>query len=380
MEHRFLRPIFDHLNINLPYDLDPGYSTSGHRNVIASENDWAVYRWNPPHLVRHVDEYSQPDPNASPKPTWAELVAAGTIVEFNYTRDDMLLTIDSQATRRIAIIYDSYAEFDRNKEWETRLSGQSVDIEDVERVRLTSIANNLKSQINAAATLADLQAIDIESDSVWGTSYNHNNYFGFIGTTDSPASVTGTNTEPFLLTSETSQVRINDYSVYITRDPALPAQTAVDDINNNYRDITASVDNGAIKIESDFTGPGSELNIQDASWPAYTALGITPQLYRGSRTVGTLNMSTDVHITRFLLTKGTWTVEHIPATGKYCLFFLIHPDSEPISKIHDGSFDITDVFDMQTYTHNGADYRYYIMDPKHAVGSDYNNTILEITI
>ena len=285
------------------------------------------------------------------------------------TREQQI--INDQARLRIQ---SAYSASDETDEIFKRLREDHPDWTYMERNRILAKRDELITNLTVSST------DDYTDDSMWGTSYNHNNYFGFIGTTDSPASVTGTNTEPFLLTSETSQIRINDYSVYITRDNALPAQTAVDDINNNYRDITASVDNGAVKIESDFTGPGSELNIQDASWPAYTALGITPQLYRGSRTIGTLDMSTDVHITRFLLTKGTWTVEHIPATGKYCLFFLIHPDSEPISKIHDGSFDITDVFDMQTYTHNGADYRYYIMDPKHAVGSDYNNTILEITI
>ena len=297
------------------------------------------------------------------------IIQNGALVK-NDTNNEQNI-INDQARLRIQ---SAYSAIDETDEIYKRLREDHPDWTYMERDRILAKRDELISGLTVATTA------DYTDDSMWGTPYDHNNYFGFIGTTDAPASVTGTNTEPFLLTSETAQVRINDYSVYITRDPALPAQTAVDDINNNYRDITASVDNGAVKIESDFTGPGSELNIQDVSWPAYTALGITPQLYRGTRTVGTLDMSTDVHITRFLLTKGTWTVEHIPATGKYCLFFLIHPDSEPISKIHDGSFDITDVFDMQTYTHNGADYRYYIMDPKHAVGSDYNNTILEITI
>ena len=296
-------------------------------------------------------------------------VQSGSLVKTD-TRKEVRI-INSETRKRIQAAYQASSKED---EVYKRLREDHPGWTYMERNRILAKRSELISGLTTSTTA------DYTDDSMWGTSYNHNNYFGFIGTTDFPASVTGTNTEPFLLTSETSQIRINDFSVYITRDPALTAQIAVDDINANYRDITASVDNGAVKIESDFTGPGSQLDIQTATWPAYTALGITPQLYRGGRTVGTLDMSTDVHITRFLLTKGTWTVEHIPDTGKYCLFFLIHPESEPISKIHDGSFDITDVFDMQTYTHNGADYRYYIMDPKHAVGSDYNNTILEITI
>ena len=35
-----------------------------------TENDWDAYNWNPP------DGYDDPDPNSSPKPTWAEMVDA----------------------------------------------------------------------------------------------------------------------------------------------------------------------------------------------------------------------------------------------------------------------------------------------------------------
>ena len=484
-------------------------------------------------------------------------VQSGSLVKTD-TRKEVRI-INSETRKRIQAAYQASS---REDEVYKRLREDHPGWTYMERNRILAKRSELISGLTTSTTA------DYTSDSMWGTSYNHNNYFGFIGTSDLPASVTATNSGPFVIDQYNSQVKINDYLTYITSSevtnmstmkkfsrgsitpssslsdlntqcvsanedtsyrrldfittdfsppdeddyiiriryfmktdrrmtnirmttsasgvnegvsmflvrtdstgstftPAneidnlkigyttsgistssnvnqsdwgtahsdgyyyfwfdfyfieasgpqsstgisigytledtgsgqtvvapsaiqgdhemidatrITSQTVVDDINSNYSSITASLDNGAVKIASDFAGPGSILDINDPYYGLWTTLGIAVQQYAGSRTVGTLDMSTDVHITRFLLTKGTWTVEHIPDTGKYCLFFLIHPDSEPISGINDGNFDITDIFNMQTYTHDSVDYRYYIMDTRHAVGADYNGTILEITI
>ena len=65
----------DHEGLRVPYDLFPGGSRPGagvYYNVGSDEATWNAYQWNPP----QNGSYDEADPNASPKPSWADLLRA----------------------------------------------------------------------------------------------------------------------------------------------------------------------------------------------------------------------------------------------------------------------------------------------------------------
>ena len=54
----------------------------GVRPIIGIQAEWDAYGWNPPEYL----SFSAPDPEASPKPTWEELIEAAGHAE----RDDLV--------------------------------------------------------------------------------------------------------------------------------------------------------------------------------------------------------------------------------------------------------------------------------------------------
>lgn len=62
------------LDVRPPYNFLPGSFPGGHHMVGSTRDNWAAYQWNPPQYLAHLPEYASPDPDASPKPTWDQLV------------------------------------------------------------------------------------------------------------------------------------------------------------------------------------------------------------------------------------------------------------------------------------------------------------------
>ena len=148
----------------LPYGIWPDQTRSVKQ---VAQVEWDDYEWNPPQHWKTAKRYSIADADASPKPTSVEMATALGLESLNKLRRDCLNLANSESTRRIAINYHPDAGNDRHKEWETRLSGLDLATKDTERVRLIAVCHTIEASINAATTTAQLEAIDITSDSVW---------------------------------------------------------------------------------------------------------------------------------------------------------------------------------------------------------------------
>ncbi len=65
---------WEEAGVAIPYGLKPAGAPGGRVNVIADEAAWDAYQWNPPESWVH--KYPEPDPNASPKPSWNTVIEA----------------------------------------------------------------------------------------------------------------------------------------------------------------------------------------------------------------------------------------------------------------------------------------------------------------
>ena len=87
-----------------PYNHRPGTRT-GNRNPVffTTEDAWNGYQYNPPQY--RTDIYPDPDPDASPKPTWAEIVAAARAYDTDRVRQNshVLLTRETANRRQQAV-------------------------------------------------------------------------------------------------------------------------------------------------------------------------------------------------------------------------------------------------------------------------------------
>lgn len=155
--------LIENQSLSLPYGFLPGMNHGG-QNLIDTQAKWNAYTWNPP---QYLSSFNTADPNASAKPTWAELVSAHNAANLSDTRRQLVELANAEVTNRIAKNYHPQAHLDRNKEWETRLSGDDMTAKDAERTRLIAVCHTLEASINAATTVTALEAIDVTSDSVW---------------------------------------------------------------------------------------------------------------------------------------------------------------------------------------------------------------------
>ena len=65
-------------SLRLPHGFFPGACPDGQR-AFPAQLDWDFYQWNPPEYlvgVEGFEDYGQPDPDASPKPTWDAIRSA----------------------------------------------------------------------------------------------------------------------------------------------------------------------------------------------------------------------------------------------------------------------------------------------------------------
>ena len=153
----------------LPYGVIPG-SYLGGLNSDFDEARWNEYSWNPPDYLNDIPEFELQDPAASEKPTWAELVEANGVAVLADLRSNKMYQVNFEATRRIAAIYHPDAARDRNKEWQVRLSGTDLTIQDAERIRLVTVCHNIETRISDASTEEELNTIDPTADSEWSPS------------------------------------------------------------------------------------------------------------------------------------------------------------------------------------------------------------------
>ena len=98
----------------LPYGKYPGSYRGGSINVGETEAIWNAYQWNPPQYF--VVEYPNPDPNASTKPTYEELLNAFYAYRFTFLSESVVDQARDFCEEIITIhAYGAHVkEYDRN--------------------------------------------------------------------------------------------------------------------------------------------------------------------------------------------------------------------------------------------------------------------------
>lgn len=157
------RPILylEESGFKLPYGIIPGSFPGGINSEFTKER-WESIIYNPPD---QFPEYVHPDHAASPQPTWAELEAADLAAETRDFREELIEQVNEEATVRISRLYHSSGS--RNKEFQVRLSGRDLTKQDAEREKLVDRCHVLEERLMKAATLTELQAIDVTDDANW---------------------------------------------------------------------------------------------------------------------------------------------------------------------------------------------------------------------
>ena len=153
--------------LRLPFGVFPGSFPGGLRH-FATQAEWEFYLWNPPeYLVGQpgFESFGAADPEASAKPSWPELLDAAASAVPAVLRAALIEEVDVQARERIAINYVGAP--DRTAALEYRADGLATAAQEAERLRLRGVALALKARLAGTFNLAELEAIDVTSDSVW---------------------------------------------------------------------------------------------------------------------------------------------------------------------------------------------------------------------
>ena len=154
-------------SLRLPHGFVPGACPDGQR-AFPAQLDWDFYQWNPPEYlvgVEGFEDYGQPDPDASPKPTWDAIRSAYEAARLGPLRAELIDRANAQAKRRIAIAYAGVD--DRLEELTQRLNGRATAAQNAERLRLIAVCHALEERIGVAETVEALEATDVTTDAAW---------------------------------------------------------------------------------------------------------------------------------------------------------------------------------------------------------------------
>ena len=148
----------------LPHGIKPGsFPGSWDINVFANEQNWNDYDWNPPEFL--PEDYPTADPNASPKPTWAELQTAASMAMPAFRKVDIIRELKRVCRKRIT---DAYGQDNHHDEIELRLGGRHTEAQDTERERLRTRYSIIKAWIESTdRTLQELESLDLNDDDNW---------------------------------------------------------------------------------------------------------------------------------------------------------------------------------------------------------------------
>lgn len=146
----------------LPYGMMPG-STPGGLAEITTEEAWNDYGWNPPQYMAHLPEYSTPDPMATPKLTWSDLVGHLDAAMTDQLRPTRLLELRRENRRRIIAVY---GETTFEGEVMKRLRDGETQNQRVAREAHLTRYRTIKNLIEDL-NYADLQAFDVTEERLW---------------------------------------------------------------------------------------------------------------------------------------------------------------------------------------------------------------------
>ena len=163
---------FEQLETVIPHNIMPQHRSnpSDYGTQIFTEEQWNAYQWNPPGWLRDGDSRKVFDPDADPKPTWAELVEAQKQFHLKRERTYMYRTIDKQATDRINALYNVNVKNPKRyrEELINRIVPDYPSAADTIRLEIIAKYHEFKTAIQQATSLATLEDMDITSDVAWG--------------------------------------------------------------------------------------------------------------------------------------------------------------------------------------------------------------------
>ena len=97
IEYGGVRHFMEQSGVIFPYSLTPSHGT--HFSDIFTESQWNSYQWNPP----GNSEFTEPDPEASVKPTWEESVEAYRTDRLNLAKQTERYRLEPLSTHRTAL-------------------------------------------------------------------------------------------------------------------------------------------------------------------------------------------------------------------------------------------------------------------------------------
>ena len=147
----------------LPFDAMPGEPPDGDE-IVFTEDTWNSHRWNPPGAVAYPPDTF--DADASPKPTWAMLVAAVAPAELAQARERAIADLKALCRRKITAAYGATS---LNDEMLLRLRNGETAAQNTERDRLRVLFQMQKTAINAATTTAAVEGLlaAARADAFW---------------------------------------------------------------------------------------------------------------------------------------------------------------------------------------------------------------------
>lgn len=177
VKHAF-RYMRDTSDFRLPYGVIPGSGLGTTNYNFADEQAWNGYQWNPPQNLRDVVGFTEADPDASAKPTWAVVVAADSVATTMEVRRERLQALLNEVLRqerqRICAAYIGNQNGSQTVTQEllfrarSQESGLDISAKHTERDRLHAKAVALKAWVeHADRTLTELESFNPTADGHW---------------------------------------------------------------------------------------------------------------------------------------------------------------------------------------------------------------------
>ncbi len=149
----------DEAGVRFPHEHQPMIEPGEDEHI--TEAIWTSYPWD-----GSEHGFNAPDPNASPKPQWSDIVASVVLFDFAKARNSILSALRTYTQNAITAAYG--AGFSWQKEMQIRLSNRHTSRQDNERDRLRVRYRAVKAEITAATTVEQLQAIQARiEDGTW---------------------------------------------------------------------------------------------------------------------------------------------------------------------------------------------------------------------
>ena len=143
----------------LPFGFPVGGYAGGVRPIVG-QAEWDAYGWNPPEYL----SFSAPDPEASPKPTWEELIEAAGPQSATTSWPRRIEALRQECRTRIT---KAYGKQTIEEEILKRLGDAPVAAGDQRRRLMIGRFRELRLWLEVGASLEELSGFDVTDDTHW---------------------------------------------------------------------------------------------------------------------------------------------------------------------------------------------------------------------